>query len=55
LTTVLNEKAGLGWTTYAHTGVPVMTSAIGAGSEQFNGYYDNTDINKKMMSISGLK
>jgi alkaline phosphatase len=55
LTTILNEKAGLGWTTYSHTGVPVQTSAIGVGQEQFNGYYDNTDIYKKMMALSGLQ
>ena len=27
LTTILNNKAGIGWTSYAHTGVPVQTSA----------------------------
>jgi alkaline phosphatase len=54
LTTILNEKSGLAWTTYSHTGIPVQTSAIGVGQEQFNGYYDNTDINKKMMELSGL-
>ncbi len=54
LTTILNQKAGLAWTSYAHTGVPVQTSAIGVGAEQFNGYYDNTDIYTKMIAISGL-
>jgi alkaline phosphatase len=54
LTTLINQKAGLGWTTYSHTGVPVQTSAIGVGAEQFNGFYDNTAIYTKMMDISGL-
>ncbi len=54
LTTILNNKAGLGWTSYSHTGVPVMTSAIGDGAESFNGYNDNTDIYTKMMTIAGL-
>ena len=54
LTHILNSKAGLGWTSYSHTGVPVSTSAIGAGSEVFNGYYDNTDIALKVMSVMGL-
>jgi alkaline phosphatase len=54
LTTLINQKAGLGWTTYSHTGVPVQTSAIGVGADQFNGFYDNTAIYTKMMSISGL-
>lgn len=54
LTTLLNQKAGIAWTSYSHTGVPVQTSAIGVGSEQFNGYYDQTDINVKMMDIAGF-
>ncbi len=54
LTTILNNKSGIGWTSYSHTGVPVQTSAIGVGAEVFNGYYDQTDIYKKMMKISGL-
>ncbi len=54
LTTILNNKAGIGWTTYSHSGVPVQTSALGAGASQFNGYYDQTDIYKKIMNIAGL-
>ena len=54
LTHVLNQKAGLGWTSYKHTGVPVGTSAIGIGHELFNGYYDNTDVALKIMDIMGI-
>ncbi len=54
LTHLMGQKAGLGWTSYKHTGVPVSTSAIGTGSDLFNGYYDNTDIAKKIMSIMGI-
>ena len=54
LTHILNQKAGLGWTSYKHTGTPVSTSAIGLGSELFNGAYDNTDIAKKIFSIMGM-
>ena len=54
LTHLLNQKAGIGWTSYSHTGVPVPVSAIGVGSSTFNGYYDNTDIAKKIMFIGGL-
>lgn len=54
LTHILNQKAGLGWTSYKHTGVPVTTSAWGIGSETFNGYYDNTDLALKIMDIMGL-
>jgi alkaline phosphatase len=54
LTHLLNRKAGLGWTSYKHTGVPVSTSAMGAGQELFNGFYDNTDVAKKIMQSMGL-
>ncbi len=54
ITHLLNNKAGLGWTSYAHTGTPVTTSAIGVGSVTFNGYYDNTDLAKKTMAVMGL-
>lgn len=48
----LNEKAGLGWTSYDHTGAPVPVYAIGKGAEKFAGRYDNTDIVKKILNIS---
>ena len=54
LTTTLNNKAGIAWTSYSHTGVPVPTSAIGLGNQMFNGYYDNVDVFKKMAAIMGL-
>jgi alkaline phosphatase len=55
ITHLLNNKAGIAWTSYSHTGVPVSTSAIGKGSEIFNGYYDNTDVAIKIMSFLGVK
>lgn len=54
LTTILNQKAGIGWTSYSHTGVPVQTSALGVGSELFNGYYDQTDIFFKIKKVTGF-
>lgn len=54
LTHILNQKAGLGWTSYKHTGVPVGTTAMGVGADSFNGYYDNTDVALKMYSIIGV-
>ncbi|SMC23667.1 alkaline phosphatase [Desulfacinum hydrothermale DSM 13146] len=54
ITHVLNNNAGLAWTSFKHTGVPVTTSAIGVGAELFNGYFDNTDLAKKVMSVMGL-
>jgi alkaline phosphatase len=54
LTHILNQKAGLGWTSYKHTGVPVSTSAMGVGAETFNGYYDNVDVAMKIMRAMGV-
>ncbi len=54
VTHILNQKAGIGWTSYSHTGVPITTSALGVGADTFNGYYDNTDIPKKIASVMGV-
>jgi alkaline phosphatase len=54
LTHILNNKAGIGWTTYSHSGLPTPVSVIGVGHELFYGYYDNTDIFKKVVQIGGL-
>jgi alkaline phosphatase len=51
LTRILDAKAGLGWTTYSHTGMPVATSALGVGAQSFEGYYDNTDLSKRLAAI----
>ena len=55
ITHILNQKAGLAWTSYSHTGVPVSTSAVGNGADQFGGFYDNTDIGKRLMNLLGTK
>lgn len=44
LNQMISRKAGIGWTTFSHTGLPVPVFAEGAGQERFDGYYDNTDI-----------
>ncbi|WP_027722571.1 alkaline phosphatase [Maridesulfovibrio zosterae] len=54
ITHVLDNNAGLGWTSFKHTGVPIATSAMGVGASSFNGYYDNTDIAYKIMSVMGM-
>lgn len=55
LTHLLNNKAGIGWTSYSHTGVPVAVFAKGAGETLFNGFYDNTDIFVKLKSLTRVK
>ncbi len=54
VTQTLNQQAGIGWTTYSHTGVPVPTFAKGAGQELFASYYDNTDIYRSLVIVMGL-
>ena len=53
-TRILNNRVGLSWGTWSHTAIPVPVFAIGAGQEMFNGYYDNTDIPKKIAKLMGL-
>jgi len=55
ITHVINNKAGIGWTSYAHTGVPVPVYAHGTGAQKFNGYYDNTDVFNKLCDICKIK
>ncbi|MBF0202595.1 MAG: alkaline phosphatase, partial [Desulfamplus sp.] len=55
ITNILNQKAGISWTSYQHTGVPVGTSAIGVGAENYQGAYENSDLALKMMDIMGMK
>ncbi len=54
VTHILNEKAGLDWTSYYHTAVPVPVLAMGQGEYNFTGYYDNTDVAKKIMEVGNL-
>ncbi len=46
---ILNTKAGLAWGTGAHTSQPTLVFASGAGATLFSGYYDNTDIPRKII------
>jgi len=48
---MMSDKAGVGWTTHAHTGVNVPVYAIGVGAEHFSSYIDNTDIPKIMEEV----
>lgn len=44
----LNNKAGLSWSSNAHTALPVETSATGKHADAFKGSIDNTDIAKML-------
>ena len=55
ITHILNNKSGVSFTSYSHTGLPVPVLAEGAGAEVFNGYYDNTAIFSKLAEMLGVK
>lgn len=48
---IICSKCGIGWTSGAHTAMPVLTTAKGVGQEKFSGYIDNTDISKFIKSF----
>jgi alkaline phosphatase len=54
LINMMSEKAGIGWTTYSHTGINIPIYAIGPGSEMFTGVIDNTDIPGLLMMKIGI-
>jgi len=48
---LFDNKASLGWTSSAHTALPVVTSATGKKADLFQGMIDNTDIPKKLETV----
>ena len=48
---VISKKAGIAWSTGYHTALPVLTTAMGCGAENFTGSFDNTDIAKKFKAL----
>ncbi len=55
ITHILNENAGIGWTSYSHTGVPVPVYAQGKEAWRFAGFYDNTDIAKRIAKVMDVR
>lgn len=55
ITHILNNKSGINFGSYAHTGLPVEVFAQGVGQDLFKGYYDNTDIFDKMAELTGVE
>lgn len=55
LTHILNNKAGINFASYSHTGVPVAMFAKGAGSELFDGFYDNTNVFDMLKAVTNVK
>ena len=54
ITHIINNKSGISFTSYSHTGLPVAVLADGVGAENFNGYYDNTEIYNKLAALVGV-
>ncbi len=52
---ILNNKSGVDFTSFSHTGVTVGTFAHGVGCEYFNGFYDNTEIFDSLATIMNVK
>jgi alkaline phosphatase len=52
---ILDQKSGVGHTTYEHTGAPVGIYALGCGAEQFQGAFDNTEIYFKLASLTNVQ
>ena len=55
ITHILANQCGLNFSSYVHSGLPTAVFAIGAGSELFDGYYDNTEIFFKMAQLTNVK
>ncbi len=54
LSKIETERGKIGWTSVAHTAQPVVTYAAGPGEEEFAGFYDNTEIAKRMCKVLGV-
>ncbi|MGL5543763.1 MAG: alkaline phosphatase [Cetobacterium sp.] len=52
---IISQRAGLQWTSFAHTATQVPLSAKGKTSENFVGFKDNTDVAKEIATSMGGK
>ena len=48
---IMSAKAGVGWSSTAHTALPVMCTSEGVGADSFTGLLDNTDIAKRLKAL----
>ncbi|MBP3479466.1 MAG: alkaline phosphatase [Oscillospiraceae bacterium] len=55
ITHIMSNKCGLSYSSFCHTGLPTAVFAIGAGSEKFEGYYDNTGIYFNLAELTGVE
>lgn len=55
ITHLLNNKSGISFSSYSHTGLPVGVFAQGIGADLFAGYYDNTEIYDNLAYLLKVK
>ena len=55
ITHILNNKSGVSFTSYSHTGLPVGVFAEGVNAQEFKGYFDNTAIYTKLANMLNVK
>lgn len=48
---IFDNKSSVGWTSGAHTALPVDTSSYGVNANLFGGMYENSDIAKRLKAI----
>ncbi|MGB5443956.1 MAG: alkaline phosphatase, partial [Psychromonas sp.] len=52
---ITSKRAGIYWTSYAHTATQLPISALGIDATTFGGFSDNTDVAKKLANIMHVK
>ncbi|PJC88142.1 alkaline phosphatase [Vibrio sp. HA2012] len=52
---ITSKRAGVYWTSYAHTAVQLPVSSVGVHSATFGGFGDNTDVAKKLAKVMDVK
>lgn len=52
---IICKRTGVLFSTGGHSGAPVIVAAYGPGSEIFDGFYDQSDIPKKIGDLLGVK
>lgn len=54
ITHILDNKSGVHFSSYSHTGLPVAVFALGVGQQAFCGFYDNTQIYHNLAALTGV-
>lgn len=48
---LISAKAGVGWTSGAHTGLPVLTTSFGKDADKFTGLIENVEISRRLKAL----